>query len=125
MGVIDSVTGVHYNARMVWYLDVPWDRIIIGVSLFVYAIFIFREHLIAYERIYFPARAVSQAALKTAYWVACYGLSFVAVYLVVSRFWPAGGLRYLIGAGSWWVVASLLNELAWKPLSHLIDKLMD
>lgn len=52
---------------MIWYLDAPWDRILIGAILVALAVFIFWQHLVAYERIYFPARAVRQAALKTAY----------------------------------------------------------
>ena len=64
---------------MVWYLGVPWDRIVIGVTLVVIAAFVFWQHLGAYERKYFPSRAVGQAALKTVYWVACYGLSFSGV----------------------------------------------
>lgn len=113
-----------YNLGMVWYLNVPWDRIVIGVTLAVLAIFLFWQHLGAYERIYFPSRAVGQAALKTVYWVACYGLSFGAVYYGVSRFMAPGGFRYLVGAALWWVVSSILSELVWKPLSRVIDKLL-
>ena len=56
---------------MVWYLNVPWDRVVIGVVLILYAAYMLWEHLVAYERIYSPSRAVSQATLKTAYWTAC------------------------------------------------------
>lgn len=108
---------------MVWYLNVPWDRILIGATLVGLAVFVFWQHLVAYERIYFPVRAVRQAALKTAYWVVAYGLSFGAVYYAVSHFMSPGGYRYLVGAGIWWLVSSILNELVWKPLSQVIDKL--
>lgn len=110
---------------MVWYLGVPWDRIIIGATLVVLAVFVFRQHLAAYERRYFPGRAVGQAALKTVYWVACYGLTFGAVYYGVSRFMEPGGLRYLVGAAIWWAVSSILAALVWKPLSEIIDRLLD
>lgn len=110
---------------MVWYLDVPWDRIVIGITLVVLAVFVFWQHLGAYERRYFPARAVGQAALKTAYWVTCYGVSFGAVYFGVSRLMQPGHHRYLVGAAIWWVVSSVLNELVWKPLSSIIDNLLD
>jgi hypothetical protein len=110
---------------MVWYLSVPWDRIVIGVTLAGLAVFLFWRHLAAYERLYFPSRAVGQAALKTVYWLLCYGLSFGAVYWGVSRFMAPGALRYLVGSALWWAASSLLNELVWKPLSHMIDKLLD
>jgi hypothetical protein len=110
---------------MVWYLGVPWDRIVIGVTLVVIAAFVFWQHLGAYERKYFPSRAVGQAALKTVYWVACYGLSFGAVYYGVSRFMLPDNLRYLVGAAIWWAVSSILNELAWAPLSRIVDRLLD
>lgn len=109
---------------MVWYLTAPWDLIVIGIVLVVLAGFQFWQHLDTYEHIYFPSRAVGQAALKTAYWVACYGLSFGAVYYGVSHFMSPGWLRYLVGAVTWWLVASILNALVWKPLSRLIDKLL-
>ena len=76
---------------MVWYLSAPWDRIIIGITLVVLAVFLFWQHLVAYERIYFPARAVGLAEVKTVYWLACYSLSFGAVYVGVSRFMAPGG----------------------------------
>ncbi len=109
---------------MVWYLDVPWDRIVVGVTLVVLAVFVFRQHLEAYERRYYPSRAVGQAALKTVYWVACYGLAFSAVYYGVSRFMAPGNLRYLVGGIIWWAISSILNELVWKPLSRVIDNLL-
>jgi len=30
---------------MVWYLNAPWDRIIIGITLVVLAVFLFWQHL--------------------------------------------------------------------------------
>ncbi len=110
---------------MAWYLDAPWDRIVIGITLAALAVFLFWLHLGAYERIYFPARAVGQAALKTGYWVACYGLSFGAVYYGVSQFVSPGWLRYLVGGVIWWAVSNILPELVWKPLSRIIDNLLD
>jgi hypothetical protein len=109
---------------MVWYLDVPWDRIVFGVTLAALGIFLFWRHLGAYERRYYPSRAVGQAALKTVYWVACYGLTFGAVYTGVSHFMAPGELRYLVGAASLWAVASILNALVWEPLSRMIDNLL-
>ncbi len=109
---------------MVWYLNAPWDRIIIGITLVVLAVFLFWQHLVAYERIYFPARAVGLAAVKTVYWLACYSLSFGAVYVGVSRFMAPGGLRYLVGGVIWWAVSNILNVLVWKPVSRAIDKLL-
>ena len=109
---------------MVWYLNAPWDRIIIGITMVVLAVFLFWQHLGLYERIYFPSRAVGLAAVKTAYWLACYTLSFGAVYLGVSHFMAPGGLRYLVGGAIWWAVSNILNELVWKPVSRAIDKLL-
>jgi cation transporter-like permease len=109
---------------MVWYLSAPWDRIITGITLVVLAAFLFWQHLGNYERIYFPSRAVWQAAVKTAYWLVCYAVSFGAVYYGVSHFMAPGGLRYLVGAAIWWTVASILNEVVWKPVSRAIDKLL-
>lgn len=110
---------------MAWYLDAPWDRIVIGITLAALAVFLFWLHLGAYERIYFPSRAVSQAAVKTAYWVACYGLTFGAVFWGVSQFLPAGRTRYMVGVAVWWLVSNVLSELVWKPLSRTIDNLLD
>ncbi len=110
---------------MVWYLGVPWDRIVIGVTLVVIAVFVFWQHLGAYERRYYPSRAVGQATLKTIYWVACYCLSFGAVYYGVSRFMAPDGPRYLVGGAIWWAVSNVLNELIWTPLSQAIDHLLD
>ena len=42
---------------MVWYLDVPWDRVVIGLILAVIGAFQFWQHLDVYEHIYSPARA--------------------------------------------------------------------
>jgi hypothetical protein len=109
---------------MVWYLSAPWDRIVIGITLVVLAAFLFWQHLGIYERIYFPSRAVWQAAVKTAYWLVCYAVSFGAVYYGVSHFMAPGGLRYLVGAAIWWAVSSILNEVVWKPVSRAIDKLL-
>ncbi len=109
---------------MVWYLNTPWDRIIIGITLVVLAVFLFWQHLVAYERIYFPARAVGLAAVKTVYWLACYSLSFGAVYVGVSRVHGArrsplpGRGRDLVGG------VKILNVLVWKPVSRAIDKLL-
>jgi hypothetical protein len=110
---------------MVWYLNVPWDRVVIGATLILYAAYMLWEHLVAYERIYSPSRAVSQAALKTAYWTTCYGLTFGAVFWVVSQFLPAGGARYVVGVAVWWVVSNALSALLWQPLSRIIDELLD
>jgi hypothetical protein len=109
---------------MVWYLNAPLDRIIIGITLVVLAVFLFWQHLGIYERCYFPSRAVAQAAVKTAYWLVCYALSFGAAYCGVSHFMAPGGLRYLVGAAIWWTIASVLNEFVWRPVSRAIDKLL-
>ncbi|MBK9231104.1 MAG: hypothetical protein IPO15_09635 [Anaerolineae bacterium] len=110
---------------MVWYLNVPWDRVVIGVVLILYAAYMLWEHLVAYERIYSPSRAVSQATLKTAYWTACYGLTFGAVFWAVSQFLPAGRNRYMVGVAVWWLVSNVLSALVWQPLSRMIDNLLD
>ena len=68
---------------------------------------------------------MSQALLKTAYWTACYGLTFGAVYWAVSQFLPAGGARYMVGVAVWWVAANALSALVWQPLSRMIDNLLD
>ncbi len=109
---------------MVWYLDVPWDRVVIGLLLVIIGAFQFWQHLDVYEHIYSPSRALGLSAAQAVYWMACYGLAFVAVFFVVSRFLAPGGLRYLVGGGSWWLVSSLLNELVWRPLSRAIDRLL-
>ena len=110
---------------MVWYLNVPWDRVVIGVVLILYAAYMLWEHLAAYERLYSPSRAVSQAMLKTAYWTACYGLTFGTVFWAVSQFLPAGRTRYMVGAAVWWLVSNVLSALVWKPLSRMIDNLLE
>ena len=122
---VGSTPNVRYNQRMVWYLNVPWDRVVIGVTLVIYAGYMFWEHLAAYERIYSPSRVVTQAMLKTAYWTACYGLTFGVVYWAVSQFLPAGGARYLVGVAVWWAVSNALSALVWQPLSRMIDNLLD
>ncbi len=122
---VDSTPNVRYHPRMVWYLNMPWDRVVIGGVLILYAAYMLWEHLVAYERIYSPSRAVSQAALKAAYWTACYGLTFGAVFWAVSQFLPAGRTRYLVGVAIWWLVSNVLSALVWKPLSRIIDELLD
>lgn len=109
---------------MVWYLNAPWDRIVIGIILVVIGVFQFWQHLDVYEHMYSPSRAVGMASAKAAYWIACYGLAFIPVFLVVSRFLEPGWLRDVIGGGSWWLVSSILNELVWKPLSRMVDNLL-
>ena len=90
---------------MVWDPSAPWDHIIIGATLVVLAVFLFWQHLGIYERIYLPSCGVGQAAVKTAYWLVCYALSFGVVYYGVSHFMaPGGGSlpgRELRSGGRW------------------------
>ena len=88
-------------------------RIIIGITLVVLAVFLFWQHLVNYERVYFRP-AVGLAAVKTAYWPRAMPLVRCGV-LGVSRFMAPGALRYLVRGMIWWAVSSILNELVWKP----------
>lgn len=49
---------------MVWYVNVPWAYVLIGVVTLIIGAVQFWLHLDVYEHIYSPSRALSQAAIK-------------------------------------------------------------
>ena len=43
-----------------------------------------------------------------------YGGTFSLVFWLLSRVWPAGWTRYVVGGAAWWVVKEAVLGFAWR-----------
>ena len=99
---------------LAWLARTPWDWIVIGVSLAVAAAALFVFSFGAYHRRYFFDRALRLALLRTVGWLVLYGGTFALVFWLLSRAWPAGWTRYVVGGAAWWVVKEAVLGFAWR-----------
>ncbi len=104
-----------------WLVSPTWDRFVIAGVLVVASVLVFWLSYTGYEYRYFTGKALKLALLRTVGWLVMYGGTFVLIFALLSRVWPAGWLRYVIGGGVWWLLTETVLALGWQWLNRLLE----
>jgi hypothetical protein len=101
------------------WLAAHWETLLLVVLLGGTGLWVFRSTLAVYGRIFFPARAVRNAFIKTTLMVALLYAIYALPYWLFQTLLPPGWLQSLS-----FLLSFVLFDLLWGGAGRLLDRLL-
>lgn len=101
------------------WLAAHWETLLLVALLAGTGLWVFRSTLAVYGQIFFPARAVRNAFIKTVLMVALLFAIYALPYWLFQALLPPGWLRSLS-----FLVSFVLFDVLWEGAGRLLDRLL-
>lgn len=111
--------GYQPVTQLSWWFAAHWETLLGIVILAGTGFWTFRTTLAVYGRIFFPARAVRNAFIKTVLMVALLWAIYAAPYWLFQTLLPPGRLRSLS-----LLLTFVLFDLLWPGAWRLLDRIL-
>jgi hypothetical protein len=107
------------DSQLLSWFAAHWETLLLVALLGGAGLWVFRSTLAVYGRIFFPARAVRNAFIKTVLMVALLYAIYALPYWLFQTLLPPGWLRSLS-----FLLSFVLFDVLWAGTGRLLDRLL-